>query len=1090
MKKITKQGLACPILFKISLKMKFATLLLVVSLFEMHASGYSQNVRISMNLKNVSVETVLKEVESKTDYRFIYSNKEIDLYRKISFNVKKETVKEILKQLFKDTKIGFELYENRHIILTLKDQKNQGVLPNKQTGLYYMQVPRNISGKVINEQGQPVEGANVKAKGGSFSTQTDAEGNFTIKVTDDISALIVSFIGMESQEVKITGSDLVVILQQQGQKMDEVVIIGYGTTKKKDGTGAFTTVKPDALNKGLQATVLDALVGKVSGVNIIPGSGAPGSAGVIRIRMGASLSANNDPLVVIDGVPVESATLSFINPNDIDTYTVLKDASATAIYGSRASNGVVIITTKKGSKNGGMRIAYNSNFTQSEVQGYYKNLSGDQYREAFSNYAFGVPAGYKPGESSTDWQKQVYRTAFGMDHNLSFTGAIKEIPYRLSGGYLNQEGVLKENKYERYTVGVGLSPKFLDKHLSVDLNVKASSENENPASTGEIGGAISFDPTRPVYADYPDQMGLGYYMWLDANGKPIPLSPTNPVSNLFLTDKVNKTKRSIGNVVLDYKIHGFEDLHLNLNLGYDVFKKNYSEVTPDKAPSMYTSNNNDGTGKEYQREDNNKNFIFSSYANYTKDITAKHNINAMAGYEWQKFAYENHDQTLKGYPAPPYQDEDQLYLLSFFGRVNYSFDQKLLVTATLRADGSSRFAPENQWGYFPSVALGYKLSEESLFKGFQSLSNLKLRLSYGQTGQQDIGGYHPYLSTYTVSQDQARYQFGSDWVNMYRPNGYDPNIKWETTTTYNIGLDYGFFNNRVSGTIDVYKRYTSDLLNNIAVPAGSNFTNLIQTNIGNMKGSGMEFGLNLVPVKNENLEWTFSGNFTYSVSEITKLNIIDREDSYVKTGSVTRSDFQINKVGELPNTFFLLRQAYDENGKPLDGQYIAKDGSITTSMADTNKYITGKSSRTPYYYGLSTRLLYKNWDFGINGHGSFGNYVFNYQEAQQSLSSLYGASGISSNISQAALDKGFTQVQIFSDIYLENGAFFKFDNITAGYTLDKISKALKSLRLAFSMQNIATITRYKGLDPEIYNGLDNNTYQRPRIYTISLNANF
>lgn len=1090
MKKITKPGLVCPILFKISLKMKFTTLLLVVSLFEMHAIGYSQNAKISMNLKNVSVETVLKEVESKTDYRFIYSNKEIDLDRKISFDVKKETVKDVLKRLFKDTKIEFELYENRHIILTLKESKNQTIVPTKQTELYLIKAQRNVSGTVINDQGQPVEGANIKAKGSNISTQTDAGGNFTLKLSDDITTLIVSFIGMESQEVKITDNNLVIILQQQGQKMDEVVIIGYGTTKKKDGTGSFTTVKPDALNKGLQATVLDALVGKVSGVNIVPGSGAPGSVGTIRIRMGASLSANNDPLVVIDGVPVESASLSFINPNDIETYTVLKDASATAIYGSRASNGVIIITTKKGSKNGGMRIAYNSNFTQSEVRGYYNNLSGDQYRDAFSTHAIGVPATFKLGNSNTNWQKEIYRTAFGMDHNLSFTGSIKEIPYRISGGYLNQEGVLRENNYERYTVGIGLSPKFLDKHLSVDVNVKASVENEDPASTGEIGGAISFDPTRPVHANYPNDMGLGYYMWLDSNGKAIPLSSINPASNLVLTDKLNKTKRSIGNIILDYKIHGFEDLHLNLNLGYDVLKKDYSEFTPDKAPSMYTSNNNDGTGREYQKQDNNKNYIFSSYANYTKDITEKHNINAMAGYEWQKFGYENHDQTIKGYPTPAYQDEDALYLLSFFGRVNYSFDQKLLVTATLRADGSSRFAPENQWGYFPSVAVGYKLSEESFLKNIESLSNLKLRLSYGQTGQQDIGGYHPYLATYTVSQDQARYQFGSDWVNMYRPNGYDPNIKWETTTTYNIGLDYGFFNNRVSGTIDIYKRYTSDLLNNIAVPAGSNFTNLIQTNIGNMKGKGMEFGLNVIPVKTKDLEWTFSGNFTYSMSEITKLNIIDREDSYVKTGSVSRNDFQINKVGELPNTFFLLHQAYDDNGKPLDGKYIGKDGSVTTSTTDTNKYITGKSSRTPYYYGLSTRLLYKKWDFGINGHGSFGNYVFNYQEAQQSLSSLYGASGISSNISEAALDKGFTQAQYFSDIYLENGAFFKFDNITAGFTLDKISTALKSLRLAFSMQNVLTITKYTGIDPEVFNGLDSNTYQRPRIYTISLNANF
>lgn len=948
-----------------------------------------------------------------------------------------------------------------------------------------------ITGTVIDRaMNEPVIGASIKIKNTTKGTVTDLDGKFQLEAPAD-GILIVSLIGYESQEVAIQNKKALTILISEDQKMlDEIVVIGYGQVRKGDATGSLTSIKPDELNKGLQVTAQDALVGKVAGVNIVPGSGAPGSGGTIRIRMGASLTAKNDPLIVIDGVPVENTSISSINPNDIETFTVLKDASSTAIYGSRASNGVIIITTKKGSVNGSSkpRIAYNSNFTASKIPKFYRVLTANEYREAFPTNANGVPLGFELGNDNTDWQKEIYHTAFGTDHNLSVTGTIKGMPYRISGGYLNQAGVLRENSYERYNAGFGISPKFFDKHLSVDINVKASVENETPASTGTIGGAISFDPTRPVHTVYPDKMGLGYYMWLDKDGKAIPLSPINPLSELELPQKKNTTKRSIGNMALAYKIHGFEDLSLNLNLGYDIRNNNYQEIVPDFAPSMYTSNNNDGTGKVYQSESNNKNFLFTSFASYTKDIASKHNINAMVGYEWQRFWYDTIDKTIVGFGTSS-PDEDQLYLLSFFGRINYSFDQKLLLTATLRSDGSSRFAKGNQWGYFPSVALGYRLTEEPFMKNIKALSDLKIRLSYGQTGQQDIGGYHPYLASYTVSRDEARYLFGSDWINMYRPNGYDPNIKWETTSTYNMGLDYGFLNNRVYGSIDIYKRYTKDLLNNIAIPAGSNFTNIIETNIGNMEGKGIELALNAIPVKNKDWEWTVSGNFTYGVSKITKLNTIDRDDSYIKTGGVSRNDLQIHKVGELPNTFFLLHQAYDDNGKPLDGKYIAKDGTVTTSTADAEKYITGKSSRTPYYYGFSTRLMYKKWDFGINGHGSFGNYIFNYQEAKQSLSGLYG-NAISSNISKAALDRGFTAERYFSDIFLESGAFFKFDNITAGYTFDKLWNTSSSLRLAFSLQNIATITKYSGVDPEIYNGIDNNTYQRPRIYTLSLNLNF
>ncbi|MBK5720291.1 TonB-dependent receptor [Dysgonomonas sp. Marseille-P4677] len=948
-----------------------------------------------------------------------------------------------------------------------------------------------VEGKILDQEKEVIIGANVVVKGTTNGTTTDIDGFFKINAPYD-AVLIISYVGFETQEIPISGKNKlsITLLENQGL-LNEVIVIGYGQVKKGDITGSLTTIKPDEMNKGMQVTAQDALIGKVAGVNIVPGDGRPGSTGTIRIRMGASLSATKDPLIVIDGLPVaNSAPLSSINPNDIESFTVLKDASATAIYGSRASNGVIIITTKKGSiTQSKPNINYSSNYTVSKLPSYYDVLSADEYRTAFQEKA-NIPEGFQLGTANTDWQKEIYRTAFSMDHNLSISGNTKQIPYRISIGYINQDGILKEDNYQRFSGDIALSPKLLDKHLSIDLNLKGSIERSKPASSGTIGAATFFDPTRPVYENYEGNMGLGYYMWMNGD-KPITLASSNPVADLMLPDKLDVTKRSIGSVALDYKIHGFEDLQLHLNLGYDIRRSTYDETIPDLAPSMYTSNRNDGRGKIYWSESENKNYLFNSYINYTKDINDKNNISVMGGYEWQKFWYRNDSETIvKDVEDNSIPDEDHLYLISFFGRLNYSYAQKLLFTATLRADATSRFAPENHWGYFPSAALAYRLTEESFLKGFKPLSDLKLRLSVGQTGQQAIGGYHPYLGTYTISTDNARYLFGNEWVNMYRPNGYDPNIKWETTTTYNVGIDYGFLNNRISGTFDLYKRYTKDLLNEIAFPAGSNFTNSLATNIGNMKGHGFELGINAIPVKTKDFEWSVGGNFTYSMSKITKLNTIDREDSWVNAGGVSRNNLKIHKVGEMPDMFFLLQQAYDDNGKPMEGKYMAKDGSITDVQSDANKYMTGKSSNTPYYYGISTRLNYKDWDLGINGHGSFGNYVFNYQEAKQSITSLISSEKVSSNISRKAMERGFMQEQYFSDYFLENGSFFKIDNITLGYTFRKLWNTSSSMRLAFSAQNVATFTGYSGVDPEIFSGIDNSIYQRPEIYTFSLNLKF
>lgn len=956
-----------------------------------------------------------------------------------------------------------------------------------------------VKGNILDKDNLPIIGANILEKGTSNGTISDVDGNFTLSITNPKATLLITYIGYKNVEMPAS-ANMKIVMTEDSEMLEDVVVIGYGSVKKSDATGSVTAIKPDDFNKGLRTTAQDALVGKVPGVNVVSSSGAPGTGATIRIRSGASLSASNDPLIVIDGVPVDNSTIEGggnviggINPDDIETFTVLKDASATAIYGSRASNGVIVITTKKGTDTN-LRFNYSTNLSVSTVTETLDILFADEFRQ-FVPTVSGVPASVTLGTVSTDWQDEIYRTAFGQEHNFSVSGKVKQnAPYRLSVGYTNQNGVIRTNNYERFTFNGGISPKFFDNHLTVDLNLKVSYENNKKVDESVVNNALRYDPTRPVKtgsATAATDPGLGYFIWMNGNS-PMAIQTDNPVAQLDLQDIRNKVTRSIGNASFNYKVHHLEDLQLNMNLGYDVLTSKYSKEVPELAGMMYTSNMKDGTGLVYDSKQNKRNYLLDLYANYSHVFNEKHNFSAMGGYGWQHF-WKKFDATTFSPEGKelfsPNHYESEYYLLSFYGRLNYSYDNRYMITATLRSDASSRFAKGNRWGLFPSVALGWKISQEAFLRDSDILSDLKLRLSYGQTGQQDILNDYPYMTTFTVSYPEACYQFGDKWYNTYRPNGYDSDIKWETTETYNIGLDYGFLNNRIYGSVDYYQRHTKDLLNTIPVISGTNYSSVITTNIGEMDNKGLEFSINAVPVHTKDWKWTVGMNYTWNDSKITKLNVVDSEANFVQTGAIsgTGKTVQVFMVGERPYTFYLAKQAYDDNGKPIEGQYVQPDGSVS---ATETKYATNKSALPESYLGFNTQLSYKNWDFAISGHGAFGNYVYNYIAADQYVQSVYSDQGNFSNILSRTKATGFQNQQLYSDYFLEKGNFFRIDNISLGYTFKKLWDQSSSLRLTFGVQNVATFTGYSGIDPEIYSGIDKEIYPRPRVFSLSANLTF
>ena len=970
-----------------------------------------------------------------------------------------------------------------------------------------------VKGLVKDNTGEPVIGANVVVKGTTNGTITDFDGNFEFKANPG-ETIVISFIGYQTQELPATTDFMNIVLLDDSELLSEVVIIGYGVAKKNDLTGSVTAIKPDEMNKGLVTNAQDMMQGKIAGVNVTSASGTPGAGATIRIRGGSSLNASNDPLIVIDGLAMDnngvkglSNPLSMVNPSDIESFTVLKDASATAIYGSRGSNGVIIITTKKGRSDSKPSIAYNGNVSVSTKKKTIDVMDGDQYRQFIANmYGIDSPAYAALGKANTDWQSEIYRAAISTDHNITISGGLKNMPYRISLGYTNQQGILKTSDFQRYTASVNVSPSFFDDHLKVNLNAKAMIAKTSYANTEAVSAAVWMDPTQSVRDDREQFKNFGgYFQWLGSGAAlndPTwdktynSLATKNPVALLEQQDKKADSKTFIGNAEFDYKVHGFEDLRLHMNLGGDFSKgEETTVISPQSSTNAYYGWDGWDKSEKY-------NLMFNAYAQYMKDFNDAHHFDIMGGYEWQHFRQEGSYDGYGLYPStntekPGQQTEHKLtvwktenYLVSFFGRANYSLLDRYLLTATVRYDGSSRF--KDHWALFPSFAFGWKVKEEAFLKDVDALTDLKVRLGYGQTGQQEGIGNYNYFASYNVNQSPDSYYPLGNNGQLNRPDAYNADLTWETTTTYNAGLDFGFMDNRITGSLDYYFRKTTDLLNTVYVAAGSNFRNQVTSNIGSLENTGFEASLNVKPVVTDDWYWDLGFNLTYNKNEITEL--IGEEGYYVATGGIsagTGNTCQAHAVGHPASSFYVFQQVYDEKGMPIEGVYVDRNADGIINQDDKYFY---KSPNAPWTAGLTSKLQYKDWDFSFSLRASFDNYVFNDLEAGTSCvssSQIWAPSEYLSNRPLNVLGKNWqTYDNVLSDYFVQNASFLKCDNITLGYSFDKLLGAKIGGRVYATASNVFTITKYKGIDPEVGGGIDNSLYPRPFSALVGLSLNF
>ena len=961
----------------------------------------------------------------------------------------------------------------------------------------FAQEGKKITGHVVDDTNEPLIGASILVVGTSTGVITDLDGNFNIIVPSGATALQISYVGYETVTVPVpSGNTVNVKMKSDAQMLSDVVVIGYGTQRKSDLTGSVSNVSSKDFNSGLISSPEQLINGKVSGVQIMSNSGSPTAGSTIRIRGGASLNASNDPLIVLDGVPLEAGGisgntgnfLSLINPSDIESMTILKDASSTAIYGSRASNGVIIITTKKGS-NDRMKVSLS---TTNSIQTRTKladMLSHDEFVDVINSRGTDAQRALL-GTSNTDWNDQIYQNAFGTDNNVSIAGRLaKNFPIRVSIGYYNQSGLLKTDKAERLTGSVSLSPSFFDDHLKVNVNVKGSVNNNRFAETGAIWAAATYNPTLPVYSG--NHAFGGYLEALDNVGEPVNAAVLNPLGYIKQNKSTSKVTRFVGNADVDYRVHFLPDLKFHATLGYDYAEGKGKVYVPAEAMQYYTTG-----GRDYSYgPQKNTNRLLTTYLNYNKYLDSwKSNIDATVGYDYQFWKSTSplysELNTLGAVQSTSAATDQRHALISYYARLNYTFDSRYMLTATVRRDGTSRFNKDNRWGTFPSVALAWRVSEEAFLKDNTVLSNLKLRASYGVTGQQDGIGNYNYLPVYTYSQTGAEVQFGNQFINTYRPEAYVSDLKWETTTSWNAGVDFGFLKDRISGSFDFYTRKTEDLLATVAAPAGSTFDKTILTNVGNVDSKGIEVTLNATPIQTKDWNWDVSFNMTWQKMKVKNLSLV--ESSAVTNTAVgpwiDGYQFQVLSEGYEPYMFYVYHQLYDEKtGKPIEGAYadLNDDGVI-----DSNDLYRYKSPAPDFIYGFSTSLRYKKWTLSTSLRANVGNYVYNGMAMNTGAWSTVSYNTYQlNNLNSSYLKTGFQNRQYLSDYYIENASFLKMDNLSLAYNFGRICKWF-SMNASVMVQNVFCITKYTGVDPEVPNGMDVSFYPRPRTYSLSLGFEF
>ncbi len=968
-----------------------------------------------------------------------------------------------------------------------------------------------ITGRIVDESNLPLPGASVVLKGTSLSAPTDANGYFKLaNVPLGAQVLLVRFIGYIPLDQAITvkpGNDNVVNLQLKpsSEQLSEVAVIGYGTVKKSDATGSVDVVTSKDFNQGAVNTIQDAISGKLPGVVITSISGAPGETSTIRIRGTTSINASTDPLIVVDGVPLSNVVpggtvnvMSMINPNDIENITVLKDASATAIYGSRGSSGVILITTKRGTKN--MTINYNVTTSLSVIPNEVPVYDASQFTALVNQVYANIPAATSLlGDANTNWQNQIYQQAFGEDHNLSIAGTAKNLPYRIGVGYNNSDGVLKTYNFQSTVLSIGLDPSFFNHTLNVHINLKGLYNTNNFANQAAIANAVNYDPTQPVYNG--NTRWRGYTTWTtdgntNINGDPVTLATANPVAQLDETNNTSTNRRSLGNIQFDYKIPDVDGLRAVANLGYDYSLAFGHNNVLDSTQWIYIPVASGGQKIEYNT--NNRNQLAEFYLNYKKDLKSiKSTIDATAGYSWSHFwtagnAIQSDYNETDYLPAEPYKTE--YYLASFFGRVNYSFEDKYLLTLTLRDDGTSKFSPQDRWGVFPAAAFAWKILDEDFMKGNTTFSDLKLRLGYGTTGQQDLtnNNNYPYQSVFVRSDASTQYEFGNTFYYTLRPSAYDAGIKWESTTTSNIGIDFGFFGNRLTGSIDAYYKKTSNLLNVVNVPVLTNFASTLLENIGSMQNAGGELALHAIIVQQKDWRWQLGYNISFNKNKI--LNLVGSTGpGYIQVNpnsgiaGTTSGTIQANEVGYPINSYYVYQQIYNQNGKPIEDGYVDRNGDGQINSSDL--YLD-HSPDPIVTMGINSDIGYKRFDFSFSGRVSLGNYDYNNVAANSTYRGLYSSLGYLSNqTTNASYTQFYNAISTNqSDYYIQNASFFRMDNMNLGYNFPAYWNNKLKLRVSAGVQNVFVITPYKGLDPEVAGGIDDNFFPRARIYQLGLNA--